>query len=527
MTDAEAIVFLKKSTWAWALANQIQLPTGGTIRAAGHEYLMEPYDAQGGLIVFLKGAQLGFSERAVLRTIHDCAFHFRSGLIYYFPTKSDVSDFSKARFGPMIELNPTIKDLISDTDAANIKRVGQCTLYLRGLRSTVSAKSAPADKLVFDEIDEADPSAVDLALKRLDHSEFAEVEALSTPTIPDWGIDQLFQRTDQRHRQIYCEGCGAYTCLERSFPECLQRTRDGRVIRVCVKCHKELDLGHKKNCYVADFPGREWMGKPAVGFRVSQLHSAYVPPAKILEDYETTRFIADFWNSRLAQAYIDASHRLDINHVLALCGSHGMEFNSQVPTAIGVDIGPIQHHVVVSRKETGGTLRTIYLGTTDWDGLDSILHRYQGVMVMDGLPEPARAKEFAKKHHSKAWACFYSQTATVPLKWDEELGQVTVYQTEAMDASHGMLQQGKVILPRKTDEVVTFATHCHNVARKKIEDEETGRVNYVWVKTAPDDHYRKAFNFCCIAAERAAQSIYSGRDYSRLKGGFARTYSQR
>jgi hypothetical protein len=521
----------KTDVGSWAILNQIYLPTSGQVFGfAGHEYLEEPYKQRGAsLLVFQKGAQLGFSEFATLTSYHDCAFRLRSGLIYYFPTKSDVTEFSKARFGPILEDNPVLRGMVQDTDAANIKRVGKCMLYLRGLRSSVSAKSAPADKLIFDEIDEAPPDRVDLAMKRLDHSDFQEVMALSTPTIPDYGINALFQKTDQRYRQIHCTHCGRYTCLERDFPDCLMRTRDGSVARVCRSCRRELDLGNPKNEYVADFPGREWRGKPAVGYRISQLHSRYVPMATILDEYENLKFPQDFWNSRLAEAWIDASHRLEVNQVLALCAQHPLEYASAAPTAVGVDIGPVQHHVVVARKEMSNTARIIWMGTTDWDGLHGILARYNATMVMDGLPEPDKAKKFAKDNPYRAWACFYSQKPSVPLRWNEVDGIVTVYQTEAMDASHAMLQMGKVILPKRSQECIEFANHCHDVARKKVENEETGEVKYQWVKVGKQiDHYRKAFNFMSLAMEKTGESNYGGMAYADLaNAGLARTYAKR
>ena len=241
---------------AWAVLNNIYLPSAGkNFSFENHQYLEEPYHTQAPFIAILKGAQLGFSERSVIRAIHDCGYRLKSGLIYYFPTKVDVTDFSKARFAPLISANPIMAGLVKDTDSANIKIINGRMLYLRGLRTSTAAKTAVADKIVFDELDEAPEAMVDLARKRLDHSEFQEIEALSTPTIPDYGIHAFFLLTDQRHRQIYCQHCGKYTCLERDFPKCLAEKRDGTVHKICVKCERDLDLSHPRNEYVADFPG--------------------------------------------------------------------------------------------------------------------------------------------------------------------------------------------------------------------------------------------------------------------------------
>ena len=368
---------------------------------------------------------------------------------------------------------------------------------------------------------------VDLAKKRLDHSEHQEIEALSTPTIPDFGVDALFQLTDQRHRMIYCEPCGKYTCLERDFPACLAERKDGSVIRVCKHCGQELNLGHERNEYVADYPGREWHGRPAIGFRISQLQSTYVNPATILQEYKDGKFPQDFYNSRLAQAWIDAANRLDVAHVLALAGNHGMEWTAKQEVAIGADIGPVVHHVVVARKEYGGTFRVIWIGETDWGGLDMMMERYRGTMVVDGMPEPARVLELGKRHPYRIFGCFYSQTPKTVKYWDETDCKVVVYQAECMDNSHQVLQRGQVMLPRNSlAEVKTFAVHCHNVARRKVEDEETGNVKYQWIKLGAD-HYRKSFNFMVLAAERVGESVTGAANSYKglIQSGFAKTYT--
>ena len=509
----------------WAVNNHLFLPASGNYFSfEGHEYLREPYACDAPFQVYEKGAQTGFSEMAVIKSLHDCFYRLKSGLIYYFPTFTHVMRFSKSRFGPLIKANPIFKQMVKDTNSADMKQVGECMLHFFGLRGAMGAKTTPADKLVFDEEDEVeDPMYIDMAHKRLAHSEFQEETHLSTPTVPDFGIDSKFQLTDQRYRMIHCASCGHYTCMEEEFPESLIMTKEGAK-RVCIKCQRELDMDNPRNEYVAKYPGRELNGRPAVGYCISQLHSNIVSMDEIWNEYLTTKYPQDFWNQRIARAYIEVQNRLEVAHVIALCGSHGMEQRSDVATCIGVDVGPKIHHVVVGRKEYGGTVKIIWFGETKpnsntnaneaWNDLDEIVKRYQGYTVIDGLPEPKKALNFVQKHPYQAWACFYSNSPTTGMRWDDDQKKITIYQSMAMDASHQMLQDGKVVLPRKSDLVDTFAKHCHNVARKKIEDEKTGAVYNKWIKTG-EDHYRKAFSYMMVAWERTPESKYSdNNDYS-------------
>ena len=71
---------------------------------------------------------------------------------------------------------------LQDTDSVGLKRVWNAHLYFRGMRSAIGLKSIPIDFLILDELDEANPNAIDMAMARMSHSEFKEVLRLSNPT---------------------------------------------------------------------------------------------------------------------------------------------------------------------------------------------------------------------------------------------------------------------------------------------------------------------------------------------------------
>ena len=187
-----------------------------------HEYLIEPYQDNHPHQVEEKAAQMGLTSKAMLRVVYGARYRGYRGILYLFPNKSDVTDFSKGRIDPLIDENPdTIGKWLTSTDSSNIKRIWNAFLYLRGMKSRVGLKSIPVDLTVFDELDEAPQNAVDMAVERMAHSELKEILKLSNPTLPDYGIDKAFQETDQRYWLLKCEKCGEYTCLEDTFPDCL------------------------------------------------------------------------------------------------------------------------------------------------------------------------------------------------------------------------------------------------------------------------------------------------------------------
>lgn len=199
---------------SWA-ARRIRLE-GKPFSFEGHEYLRGIYDDTAQHLVLVKAAQVGGTTWALLRSIKACLDGLNT--VYLFPTRTDVIEFSKSRVGPLIQGNPLVSRTVKDTDTAGLKRIGDAYLYLRGMQSTVQLKSVPADMLVFDELDEATPEAKTLAKERLSHSDYRRIIELSNPSLPGYGIDESYQRSDQRHWNLKCPGAAHGCAWSGSFP---------------------------------------------------------------------------------------------------------------------------------------------------------------------------------------------------------------------------------------------------------------------------------------------------------------------
>ena len=460
-----------------------------------HEYLREPYADTHPDQVEMKATQMGLTSKAMLRTMYSARYGDYRGILYLFPSKSDVVDFSKGRISPLIDDNPdTIGKWVTETDSVGIKKVWNTFLYLRGMRSRVGLKSVPADLIVYDELDEANQKAVDMAQERMAHSEFKESLKLSNPTIPDYGIDKAFQLTDQRYWLLKCSSCGHYTCLEDTFPGCLLEVQ-GRVIRACERCQSELDPAVG-----------EWVAKhPRItdqrGYHYSQLFSSYVDPADILKQFQTTTNLQDFYNLKIGNAYIEAENRLSLEEVLHLCGNEGIESSSSGPCSMGVDQGK-DLHVVIGKRGLDKPDSIIHLGVyKDWEDLDRMINSFNvGRCVVDALPETRNARAFAERHKGKIYLNYYQIGQKGGYAWNEGALTVACNRTESLDESHNQVMYRKLFLPKNCEIVKEFALHLHNVAKKLEEDDETGSKKYVYVKLGTD-HFRHAFNYECMARQ--------------------------
>ena len=487
----------------------------------GHEYqrdmLTETFPRQ----VFMKGAQVGVTSIIMLKTLHRLITGaYPQGALYLFPSRGDVQDFSRGRFNPLINDNEQLAKHVQDTDAQTIKRIGKAMLYLRGARSTQkirgmkrsssALKSVPVDAVTFDERDEMADDMVDLALERMSHSLVKDETYLSTPTIPDYGVDKLFQDSDQRHWFLKCQKCGKDTCLELEFPDCLEELSDGRVIRLCQRC-RDSEIDPKDGRWVSLYPDK----KDLVGWRISQLNSIFVEPGKILQLFldPPNGNISEVCNSKLAMAHIAAENRLTINDVISLCGKEPRAESDPGPCYLGCDVGNLLY-VVIGKKDSVKGARIVYIDAfPEWERLYMLMRKFNVLRgVIDALPETRLSRKLAKDHQGKVFCCFYQEKQKGIYAWNEKQFTVAANRTEALDASHSEIITSKIVLPRESATLNEFAKQLSNVSRVLQTDPDTGESRYVYLKTGLD-HYRHAYNYE-VMAQNAPTGFFEGCDFS-------------
>lgn len=449
------------------------------------------------------------SEAHVLRTLHGMIHgKYPKGALYLFPTRDDVGDFSKSRFDPLIAENPCIGSYVKDTDSKHIKKIGKGFLMLRGARvtkkvggtkkSSSQLKSFPVDRIVFDELDEMDEAMIELALERISHSEIQEEIYLGTPTIPDFGIDKLYQNSTQRIWIIKCKKCNGETCLELEFPECLHERTDGRVYRACKKCGAAIHPRYGQ--WVDRYPDREMVGR-----WIGQLNSMYVEPAKILRLYRDppNGNLSEVYNSKLGMAYIAAENRLTMNDIWNVLGQDPMAVEHEGPTAMGVDIGK-DINVVIGVRPNNKRLKIIKTArVSTFEDLHDLGKKFNvKCAVMDMYPETRKCREFQKEEKYQVFLCAYSEHQRGDWQWNEKDGEVVANRTEICDATHELVtKEGLLELPRKSEELEEYAKQMISMAKILDEDEDTGSKIYRYKKLGAD-HYRHATNYLLLAKDR-------------------------
>jgi hypothetical protein len=500
----------RKNAFHWITDNKLQL-SASPWTLKDHEYQIGWLEEEAPHQCFIKGAQIGASEINVLKTLHGHVFgRYPQGSLYLFPTRDDVKDFSKARFDPLIESNPFIGAYVHNTDSQNIKRIGRGFLYLRGARSTKTVggskksssqlKSISVDRVVFDEFDEMDEAMIELAQYRIAHSRVKELIYLGTPTIPDHGIDAMYQKSDQRVWMVECPACGKEESLDLEFPNSIRRRLDGTAYRACIHCLAEVHPS--KGRWIPQVPSKS---DTLVGWWISQLNSNYVDPTHILDKYEDPPYgdLSEVMNSTLGRAYIPAENRLTHQEVYATCGNEPMASKHEGPTCMGVDVGAVLH-VIIAQRKTRKTLKVIKIGRYDsFNDLHDLARDFNvKSAVIDLFPEKRKVVEFQKSENFSVFGCNYVETRTGQIAWDEHEHIIKGNRTEICDMTHSLVTNpGGLELPRRNAEVDQFVKETCNIAKVLDEDNNSGSKIFRYKKLGPD-HYRHALNYALLASER-------------------------
>ena len=502
--------------WLWAHEAPIQL-VGGPFSLDGHEFQIEPMNECSSVEVVRKATQMTFTEGAVLKVLHAMRYGlWATGCLYLFPTQDTVTDFSASRFNPLIRDNPdTIGCFVRDTNRSNLKRIGSGYLYFRsgrlgqeiqGQQKTSAALiSIPADHAVHDEYDLMSPQIDEFVEGRLAHSKIKTKTYLSNPSLPDYGISAKFDQSDQRYWFCRCRKCNEWTCMddpnlteEGIFEQRIVKV-GGNVIRACSRCGSPVDP--RDGQWVKQ--RQDVIG--VAGFTIGHPSAAWIEPAKLLHDWQTTKDRGNFIRLKMGRPYIEAEDRLTENQVLACCNRDAMPMRHPGPCASGVDVKASYLNVVIGFRPYQGTLQIAHVARVksfqDLHDLNKAFNVKSCVINLE--PDTHKAREFQAAEEYEVFLCHYNEHQHYSAAYDSKSGLVQINRTEIMDATHKLVTTyGRLIIPRQGPEVLVFAKECCATAKRLEVDELTGSRHYTYIKLSGNDDYRHSLNYFLLAVDR-------------------------
>lgn len=130
--------------------------------------------------------------------------------------------------------------------------------------------------------------------------------------------------------------------------------------------------------------------------------------------------------------------------------------------------------------------------------------------MIDIEPETRKVRDFQASERYPVYLCDYLERTTgAGVQWDTERKLVKAQRTEICDGTHDLVTSGKLIFPRRCEEVEVFAKQLTNTAKAPEEDQETGSREYRYRRLGPD-HYYHALNYLVLAAKKIGISESSG-----------------
>lgn len=570
--DEAAREFYWKSLRAWA-ENYLWTETGVKISVKTRPWMRQIWDEETGLVVLQKPTQVWATTWAYSLALHRAAVRGQVG-IFTMPTAADARDFVSGRLDRVIDNSPLLAHLMQREpvewgvvgprrrrthirevkDNTSIKHMGRGTLYFRGTQTRRGAVSVPAHFLIHDELDLSVPEVLEMYQHRLDNvpPEEWQIYYISTPTIPNFGVNARYRNSTGYVWLVKCEGCNVWQSLNY-----WTHTRGVEEVLRCPHCQGVLDPmadDPKRACWVDEHPDKQ--GHTA-GYKLSRLMLCSPDDAgrnllrKMHERRREARFERHFTNMDLGETSSEGAFTFSREALLAACFTQSAypypqaEWERRMesmtgPHYMGIDQGDTLT-ITVGRMDPirdEGRIRVVLCerrrdpqrGSDAWRWAAELMDRYQIAMcVVDGQPNSAPAHDLAKKYPGRVMVCYYKsgqrfalraasdvekaaeaggvglRSGMVSMKVDDTTRvDITVERTEALDVTGSDLVAGAFMLPSQATnlhpEVEELLIQVENNVRRPIEDKRTEEVLYRWDRKGPNDYFH-SLNYLRIARD--------------------------
>ena len=439
-----------------------------------YPWLKDMHDAESEWVIGQKSAQMGYSVGAMNRTFYHMDVHHRSCL-YLLPTKvPDATDFSSTRFDPQLELSPHLAKMFSNVKNVGTKRAGSATLYIRGANSRSGLKSIPVAFIVFDEYDEMPQENIPLAVERTSGQLYKQFWAISTPTVPDHGINLLFQDSTQEHFFFRCPMCQKF--IQLIYPDslvvCGTSKSDPDIAKthiICTECKGILRHEGKEEF----LRGGQWvpLGNNDLdyrGFYINQMYSPTIEPVRLARAYfdmqRDPSAEQEFYNSKMGLPHIVDGARVDDGMIDEAISKSKRHKNDKAPPGrlimMGVDVGKwlhveiAQYHVQKMGNDINvmSDCEVLFVDEVlKFEQLDNLMKQW-GVLqcVIDHMPERRKAYEFACRFWGHVKLCQFGRSMSgkmIEVKPGSDAHTVTVDRTSWLDLALGRFHNKSITLP--------------------------------------------------------------------------------
>lgn len=464
--------------------------------------------------VIQKSRQLGLSEMAATEAIWFADVHENVKVMYTFPTKNQMEDFSKTRIDPVLKASSHLsKKLNKNINNVSTKAIGSSTIFMRTSGDGSQGEGADIDMYCADEYDRMKENVETAFAESLQSSEYGLMRRWSTPTIPGKGINKVYLESDQRVYLHKCDHCGHWQeitydhihQMKDGVNKITGEIEDGTFEFLCEKCKKPLDRW-KPGQWVAKRPDI----KETRGYFISQLNATHITADNIKRRESKYASKQLFNNYVIGRPYVNASllvTEADVQAMITMQEEELTRTSDYIGYVVGIDWGEPSWCLVLGlrkdyRIQVVG-MKKFYRNETqplyDVKCMISYLKPFKPNIIIadagygaDKNIELMRA--FPHATYSCTWNTIITPTSTVHFidRWNEQARMVNVDKTSKMQRTLQSIKMAYIGFYGWQDPMTqTFAKHIENV---RIQDNEKNGLIYQSATRIGPDHLA-----CCLA----------------------------
>ncbi len=448
----------------------------------------------------LKAPQIGMTVLQLVKTFW-WAYFEKKDIIYTLPTESDVQEMAGGKINRIIAQNQIFLDWTKDHDTVSQKTVNENIIYYRGTFTQKAAMMVTSQINVHDEIDASKPEVITQYETRLQSQPGGMRWYFSHPSIIGAGIDQYWQKSDQKEWFIKC------TCGEWQFLEWPLSIDQQRKCYQCKFCHAEITdqqrrVGHWRRL-VKD---AEYSG-----YHISQLMCPWIPASKIIKDFKE-KDPQYFYNFTLALPYADAKSKVTLETIKSLLTN----INERTGRVImGVDTG------LKIRWVVGDKNGLFSIGECEsYEELQREMDKYKDcIVVMDKGGDIIGAQEFAHTNAGRVFLCYFQhdKQSLDLVKWheNEDYGLVSADRNRLIQLVVDEMANQRIPLYGNLEKWWDLWLHWQFMYRI-VEEDKMHNLVYVWEcdKAAHRNDYALAMCYYRVGIDRFAdnESYFEGGD---------------
>ena len=488
-----------KSILYWITKNSIKSETGQPIEFIDHRFMLDIYSDRSPTQVIRKASQVGASTMEILRVLHDAMF-LGINQIYTLPTSDDVYKFVPSKVNQIMKINPCIKAKIDpkNIDSVEQKQIDKSFIYFKGTFTEREAIMLTSDRNIHDELDKSKPDVIRDYASRMGYSKVRSQHYFSTPTIPDFGVDKLFEQSDQKYWRFNCPHCNYRQHMDWNLNVDIEQR-----IYTCQKCQQELTPCqiNQLGSWEARYPGRE-----ISGYWISQMHCSWRTANDLIKEREKSEDETYFYNFVLVLPYLSSDQRIPASLFLKNVTNEKTEGFDENTNVMGIDTGKGTgkgNHAIIGNQKGIFWIGSL-IDQTDadrWRQAANLIEFYNiRVVVIDGQPYTEEAFLLAKQFPYRVYLSwfkddpkmlevvrFFDETEGKDKDFEDEV-KVLSSRTRIMDDTVSALNRGEIkfAMSPNSQGLTQLINHAQTMFARNVED-KMGQTKREWANTGPND----------------------------------------